>query len=265
VRIPRGTVLALHRFAVKGLWFDDLPSVDLAPGETFPDDRAWALIRGDKVGEFKSEDPAWSHKSNFHCAFSAGEALSTLRTSYSAATKELRITDVNGTPLAVGCLSEVAGREGVEQFFRERLGDPELRVVSASSPADHQFNNTNCGKKVIHLINVQTVGALSEAIQCPLNVLRFRANIIFNGLPAWTEFEWVGKRIAIGGAELRVLRRTVRCAAITVDPETATMDMDLPAIIGQQFPEHGSYLGIYAEVVRAGRVQPGDPIVFLGS
>jgi len=39
-----------------GLWFDDLPSVDLAPGETFPDDRAGLV----SIVGVKSPPPSFS-------------------------------------------------------------------------------------------------------------------------------------------------------------------------------------------------------------
>ena len=46
--------------------------------------------------------------------------------------------------------------------------------------------------------------------------LRFRANIMFDGLQAWEEWLWPGRRIRMGGATLLVTEPTVRCPATQV-------------------------------------------------
>ena len=36
--------------------------------------------------------------------------------------------------------------------------------------------------------------------------------------------------------------------------------LDLPRLLTEHFPEHGPYLGVYAQVVAAGRVSLGDVV-----
>jgi len=53
------SVRQLHRFAVKGLGPDNLPSVSLQAGEAFPHDREWALLKTEHASKFDASAPAW--------------------------------------------------------------------------------------------------------------------------------------------------------------------------------------------------------------
>eukprot|EP00569_Conticribra_weissflogii_P018737 CAMPEP_0171447854 /NCGR_PEP_ID=MMETSP0881-20121228/39319_1 /TAXON_ID=67004 /ORGANISM="Thalassiosira weissflogii, Strain CCMP1336" /LENGTH=370 /DNA_ID=CAMNT_0011972275 /DNA_START=416 /DNA_END=1531 /DNA_ORIENTATION=- len=85
-------IASLHRYAVKGLSGDSLVSVTLNEGDgTFEDDRRFALlfdsssddnVGGDEKDAFDEANPAWLHKANFLCAFTAPELLATLLTEY---------------------------------------------------------------------------------------------------------------------------------------------------------------------------------------
>jgi len=92
-RVTKMKVTNLYRYAVKGLSGDELSKVHIgSPGETFPDDRRFALLQADRREKFKVGE--WLHKENFLCAFSAPELLAKLKSSYS-----IRIpgSDTDGT------------------------------------------------------------------------------------------------------------------------------------------------------------------------
>lgn len=52
----------------------------------------------------------------------------------------------------------------------------------------------------------------------PVDMRRFRPNIVVDGLPAWKEDTW--KRIRIGKAEFHVWQRCGRCAMTTIDRDS---------------------------------------------
>ena len=92
----------------------------------------------------------------------------------------------------------------------------------------------------------------------PIHPLRFRANLYVGGGAAWEEFDWVGGEIEIGEARLRIPSRIPRCAATGVDPETGARDVNV--VKGLQ-AAYGHYdMGVYAEVLRGGRVAVGDRV-----
>ena len=52
----------------------------------------------------------------------------------------------------------------------------------------------------------------------------------------------------------------MRCEGINVDAQhgTGRADVDVPALLAKHFPEHGAYLGVYAQVVEGGTLRLGD-------
>jgi uncharacterized protein len=77
------------------------------------------------------------------------------------------------------------------------------------------------------------------------------------GLPAWGEFDLVGKSLqAPSGARLAVIKRIERCAATEVDPKTGQRDLPLPRLLMAHFGH--VHCGVYAEVAAPGRIVAGD-------
>jgi uncharacterized protein YcbX len=269
------TVTHLHRFAVKGLDRDSLDRVALRPGDAFPLDRTWALIKAGRAHLFDPSALRWVHKQEFLCSFTANELMATFDSCLDDATRTLTVCrrgDPPGVePLLREPLDDDAGRARVSAFFSEAAGEPVALVrASADGGRAHQFGNTGSGLKAgsgdvrtIHLVNAATVADLAAAARAPLHARRFRANVIVDGLPPWREFDWVGRTVRLGGARLNVIKRTVRCAGVNVDPRDergAREDLDIPALLTAHFPQHGPYLGVYAQVVSAGEVCVGDVV-----
>ena len=103
-----------------------------------------------------------------------------------------------------------------------------------------------------------------------IDARRFRMLIELDGIEAREEDEWIGSRIAVGDAILRVTDRDARCAITTQDPDTGARDLDsLRTIIGYRglIPDrHGApsaMFGILADVERPGRVRLGDEVSVL--
>ncbi|HEX4248086.1 MAG TPA: MOSC N-terminal beta barrel domain-containing protein [Pseudonocardia sp.] len=58
----------------------------------------------------------------------------------------------------------------------------------------------------------------SEGAEEPLSMIRFRPNLVVTGGAAWAEDRW--RRVRIGDAEFRMVKRCARCVFTTVDPDT---------------------------------------------
>jgi uncharacterized protein YcbX len=148
------------------------------------------------------------------------------------------------------------GRLAIEAFVRrfmpaELRGPPKVLVAPG-----HSFSDV--AAKVVSIINLASVAAIETVVGVPVHPLRFRANLYVEGWPAWHEFELLGKEIAIRDARLKVTKRIVRCAATNVDPDTGARDLTIPATLMQTF-DHAD-CGIYAQVIAAGDIAPGDAI-----
>jgi hypothetical protein len=120
----------------------------------------------------------------------------------------------------------------------------------------HSFSDV--AAKCLHIVNLASVRELERVVGRPLNPLRFRPNVVVDGPGAWTEFDWIGNRIALGEVVLDVLKRTERCAATDVDPETGKRDTAIPAVL-QRTWGHMDF-GVYARIAQGGTVAVGDPV-----
>lgn len=246
-------VIALYRYPVKGLSPERLASVALRPGETFPGDRAWAIENGQ--GNFDPEAPKHLPKIHF-LMLMRNERLAALSTRYDDETTSLTISRA-GKQVARGQLSSSLGRSMIEQFMAAYMkgdlrGAP--RVVSA---AGHSFSDV--AAKCVHIVNLASLRELERSMERPLNVLRFRPNIVVDGVPAWEELGWVGKDVVIGPVRLSVFKRTQRCDATNVDPDSAARDASVPAALQRRWGH--SDFGIYARVAGAGEIREGDGVV----
>jgi uncharacterized protein YcbX len=92
----------------------------------------------------------------------------------------------------------------------------------------------------------------------PLNPQRFRGNLSLRGTAPWTEFDWVGREIQIGDTVLHVPARIPRCAATHVNPDTGVRDVNVVKALQKAYGHYD--MGVYAEVVRGGRITVGDAV-----
>ena len=245
-------IASIYRYPVKGLTPERLPSADLCAGEVIAGDRRYAIENG--PSGFDRAAPQWMPKVKFLCLM-RNARLAAFSARYDDATTTLSI-ERNGELVATGDLESPEGRHAIETFFETALPSDirgALRVLAAPG---HSFSDL--AKKVVSIINLDTVADLSRALGREVHPLRFRANLYLSGLPAWSEFDLIEKTLAIGRARLKILKRTERCAATEVNPETALRDIDVPEILWHR--RGNADFGVYAEVTAAGKIAEGDTV-----
>src|SRR3954453_15126053 len=136
----------------------------------------------------------------------------------------------DGTPLiTVPGGAADAGGPDADRALAEALGRPaRLQRVPPGSTLDAP----------VHLVSRQALDAAArgehDAADCACSLEEPRANLVLD-VPGLREEDWIGRRLEIGAAVLRVARRPGHC------------------------------LGVYAEVERAGTVRAGDAVVLRSS
>ena len=253
------TISAIYRYPVKGLSPEKLQSVTLAPGRCLPHDRRFAIALPST--RFDPERPEWLSKTHF-VMLMRDEKLAQLQTRFDGDTDELRV-ERGGTTVLRESLAAAEGQRRAGAFFDEFLaGEVEepLRVVEAPGHtfADARRKPNATADQYVSLINLASIAALERSIGAPVAPLRFRANVYFEGVPAWGELDWLGREIAVGAARLRVVSAITRCAATQVNPATATRDLDIVGALQRGFGHN--LMGIYAEVIEGGEIAAGDAI-----
>jgi MOSC domain-containing protein len=248
---------AIYRYPVKGLSAESLASTRLMVGETIAADRLYAIENG--PSGFDPAAPAYLPKQRF-LMLMRNERLARLEARFDTATHVLAI-ELEGARAVCGDLRTPGGRAGIERFFAEFCAD-ELRGPPRVLYGDgHSFSDV--ARKVVSIINLASVAAIENAIGAPVDPLRFRGNLHVAGWPAWHEFSLLDREIGIGAAaRVRIVKRIRRCAATEVDPRTAARDLPIPGTLLQSFG-HGD-CGVYAEVVAAGEIAPGDAVEEMG-
>ena len=184
------------------------------------------------------------------------EKLAALETIFDEADNDLRILR-GGKQVARGKLTDPVGRAMVEDFFsaymkEEAHGKP--RLVEAKG--ETAFSDQK--RKMISIINLASVRDLERVLGKPIEPTRFRANIMIDGIEAWSEFNWIGKNVTCGSAGLIVEERTGRCPAINVNPMSGERDENLVKTLHEGFGH--TDMGIFAKVTEAGTFAVDDTL-----
>ena len=242
----------IYRYPVKGLTPEAIDTTTLAVNEYLPGDRRFAMALG-STPVSGGHHLEWMPKRNF-LALVKNEKLATLETSFDDATGVLTVKR-QGRQVARGNITDRIGRTMIEDFFTaymkdEAKGRPHL--VEAN-PGQHLTDQPD---PVISVINLASIRDLERVVQATVDPLRFRANVYIDGIDPWAEFEWLGKTVAIGGAEATVTERIDRCAAINVNPATAERDLNIVKFLQAGFGHID--MGVFVRVTKAGPVAVGE-------
>lgn len=110
------------------------------------------------------------------------------------------------------------------------------------------------------LITTATIAALADQVGTPLDVARFRPNILVEADEdkPFLEDTWVGRTLRLGTARLRVDKRDGRCVVITIDPDTGHRNPDVLRAVAQH---RDGCLGVYGTTVTPGHITLGDELL----
>jgi uncharacterized protein YcbX len=191
-------------------------------------------IAGDRRYAFLDGDPARAGK-----LLTARQADGLLRYAAAGAGASVKVRSPSGrsfSPADAELAAELAAVAGRPVRVREAPGD-------------------NFDESHLLLVNLATVGALADEAGFPLDHRRFRANVYLEDMPPDIELGWVGRRLALGRAEVEVMWPCERCVVITMDPESLERR---PELLRRLVDTRGGELGIRCRVVGPGSVRVGD-------
>jgi uncharacterized protein YcbX len=159
--------------------------------------------------------------------------------------------------------SETIEVHAVEGPWSKAISDfagRDLRLVRASGPSPDRLRSgaaTLLGTGSLHaLARILTVDEVDER--------RFRMNFGIDGLGEHQEDGWLGRRVRLGEALVLPRGNVGRCAVTTQNPDTGAPDLDTLKALAtyRRVIETTEPLpfGVYAAVVRPGRVRVGDTV-----
>jgi hypothetical protein len=140
------------------------------------------------------------------------------------------------------------------EAVRRVVVDETLSVFRVDEP---EFAGGGHRASVISLASVADVGLRGGDVR--LDPRRFRMLIELDGVQAYEEDGWRGRRLRVGGAVLLLGERMHRCVMTNLAPGTGENDFDTLAVLA----EHRRFgtellLGVYGDVEWPGRIEVGD-------
>lgn len=112
------------------------------------------------------------------------------------------------------------------------------------------------------LVNKSSLDDLNTRLAHPVDVTRFRANVVVEYAHAWAEDDW--QQLELGGVRFRVAKACSRCAVITVDQERGLKAGDHePLRTLSKFRRNArgeTIFGQYLIPDDRGRIQVGDAV-----
>lgn len=255
-----GRVVALAAYPIKGLSAEPHNTIRFTPRHGVPHDREWALARPD--GAYRNGTRAPLAKDQFFMlARDARLAGLTTRTEPEG---ETLVIQVRGHEVLRTSLSTLDGRRTAQRFFARVLDLPEGSTPLVAHEPGLRFTDVSVVSHAlmhaVSFINLESIRALEKRAGVPIDPARFRANIVYDGMPPFSELHLVGTEIQVGAVRFRAVLNTRRCAATEVNPVDARRDLPIPRLLLQHFG--ANEIGVYGEVIGEGEVEIGDVVSY---
>ncbi len=222
-----GRVGALLRYPVKSMAGEELTGVEVKH-RGLVGDRQWAVYTDDgKIGSGKT----------------------TRRFRRVVGLLEWRAVLDGAVPVVESPTGERHGLDDAVAPLSAAMGRP-LAIRSEDDVPHHD-------ESPVHVLTTASLRALGDLLGCPVDVARFRPNVVLDvdgdGFP---EEEWTGRDVRLGDeVVLRVGPAMPRCVMVGLPQRRLEKDKRILRTLAQ---ERDLALGVQASVVRGGRVRVGD-------
>ena len=265
---PSGSVVSLWRYPVKSMMGEELNASEVGERGLLGD-RAYALVDSSDGRAATAKNPRkWPRLFEFRAAFIEQPRAA-------SEVPPVRIALPDGTTVTSDqadlnrILSEALNREVIlgaagsgavnaEEYWPDMEGlDHRDTVTDFTLPEGTFFD---CA--VVHLLTTATSDRLRELYpQGRFEVRRFRPNIVVqlsSGEKSFAENSWIGHTLSIGDdVRLNVTGPCGRCVMTTLSQGDLPAD---PGILRTAAKHNQVNVGVYAAVLRGGKIRRGDPV-----
>lgn len=263
--MPR--VVALYRYPVKGFTPEECEALTVLDEGRIAGDR----VLGIRFADSEAADDAWSKKFEF-VALANTPGLARLRLQFDHESLKLRIS-LKDAALVEETLSD-SGRKRIAAAIEDYVlrldenplsshpGRLPLRLVGDGGTPRYQDNEA--GQVTLH--GRESLAAVAVAVDTPdLSERRFRSNVAVDGLAAWEEQSWVGRKVRIGSVVFNAVMPKGRCLATHANPETGERDLAVMSTLTRVFArEKPTFaIGMVTDGV-GGQIQVGDRVSLIG-
>lgn len=255
-------VVALYRYPVKGFAPETVAHLTVLPG---------GRVAGDRVLNFRFADAPvadteWCRK--YHGVVLANTpGLARLNVRFDERTQRLTIYS-GAQMLADGALDEAGCQRLVDAITGYVLsldenplkGQPArlpLKLVGDGTTPRYQDNAA--GQVTLH--SRESLASAGVALNdANLDELRFRHNIVIDGVAAWEELSWVGRTLRVGDVDFETVVPKVRCLATHANPRTGERDLQVMQTLVKAFAQREPTFGVGLLSAAGGEIRVGDAV-----
>ena len=246
-----GHLAQIARHPIKSHGREDMTSVLLTAGEGVPFDRHWAVAH-----DAAKLVAGWNECVNFARGAKAPDLMAiSARLDEQTATVTLQHPakpDLTFRPDDAGDV--VRFLDWVRPLNPPDRAQPVQIVTAGRAMTDTDYAS-------ISIFGLGSNAALSTVMGQDLSPLRWRGNLVVDGLAAWAEFEWVGKTVRIGTTVIEVVERITRCRATMANPQTGVIDANTLDALNVTYGHQD--FGVYGRVIADGTISVGDQVVVI--
>lgn len=244
------SIASLWRYPIKAHGREEVETCTLTAGQTMPGDRLWAVAHQ----KSQANENEWARCGQFTRACNSP----TLMAIESNCGADGTITVHHSNQHSLTFDPETQGAEFIAWLATLMEGDKfePTRLIKAA--AGHGMTDAHFPS--ITLCNHASHRAIEGRAGLDLSIHRWRGNIWMEGMAPWEEFDLIGKEVALGGAHLRVIEPTTRCAATAANPKTGLRDVNLLSVLDAFGHQDFS---VQTEVIKSGPIRVGDRLEVL--
>ncbi len=256
-------VTALYRYPVKGFTPEPREHITVLPG---------GRVAGDRVLNFRFADApvadaAWCRK--YHGVVLANTpGLARLKVRFDERTQQLTVYLENKV-LVSSSLDEAGRRRAVDAITGYVLsldenplqGQPgRLPLKLVGDGATPRYQDNRAGQVSLH--SRESLASAGVAFgDANLDELRFRHNIVIDGVAAWSEQSWVGGKLRVGSVVFETVVPKVRCLATHANPVTGERDLQVMQTLVKAFAQQQPTFGVGMLSAAGGGIRVGDTVV----
>jgi len=271
---PLGTVTVLRRYPVKSMLGENLRACDVS-GRGLAGDRVLALVHQQTGKVVSAKNPrlwrdmlrlAAAAGPDVKIAFPNGSVMASTDPGIHAALSDFlgQTVTLTDTPPPDATLDRADPDQVLRDGIEARV-EVEVGRIGGASPEGTFFDFAP-----LHLVTTSALERIAElSPRGTVELERYRPNMVIAAAArGFAENDWVGRELRIGSDLVaRIMLRTPRCAIPTLEHGDLPRDRDalrVPAAHNRISPmgDFGSQpcVGVYAQVLRPGRVQVGDAV-----
>lgn len=221
----------LYRYPVKSGQGQSLPA-SAVDHLGLQGDRRWMVVEADN-GRFLTQR-AWPQLGRIQAGYGAAGQLLLQASGHTLLEVAVPEADDNlrGVTIWRDTLRVPDAGDAAADWLSQLLGKP-VRLVYCPEPRARYLPNgygLNSDRAAfpdgfpLLLIGQGSLDELNRRIGRPMQMLRFRPNLVVQGAGPFAEDGW--KRIRIGALQFRLLKPSVRCILTTLDPATGERSAD---------------------------------------